>query len=68
LKKGIGPMQQRVQSAEATDAVSAAPGPTPVSASRRWLLGALPGVAIGVVALIGLTSCGGEDDEEDDDD
>ena len=26
------------------------------------------GVAIGVVALIGLTSCGGEDDEEDDDD
>ena len=61
-------MQQRVESVAVTDAAAATAGPTPVSVSRRWLLGALPGVAIGVVALIGLTSCGGEDDEEDDDD
>ena len=61
-------MQQRVPSVEVTDATAAASGPTPVSVSRRGLLGALPGGAIGVVTLIGLTSCGGEDDEEDDDD
>ena len=61
-------MQQRVKSVAVTDASSSASGPTPVSVSRRWLLGALPGVAIGVVALIGLTSCGGGDDEEDEED
>ena len=61
-------MHQRVQSGRGHRRASAASGPTPVSVSRRWLLGALPSVAIGVVALIGLTGCGGEDDEEDDDD
>ncbi len=66
-------MQQRVQ----TDKVGeVAPEPSSLvveSGSRRWLLRALPGAAIGLVALLGLTSCGGEGgvggegDEEDDD-
>ena len=58
---------QQVQSVQVTDAAPALSDPT-ASVSRRWLLRALPGAAIGVVALVGLTSCGGEDDEEDEDD
>jgi hypothetical protein len=61
-------MQQRVQSDEITDATS---GPSSLAAgsfSRRWLLRALPSAAIGLVALLGLTSCGGEGDEDEDDD
>ena len=61
-------MEQRVPSGKVTDA---APGPSDRAAgsgSRRWLLRALPGAAIGLVALLGLTSCGGEGDEDDEDD
>jgi hypothetical protein len=64
---------QQVQSSNVTEA---APEPSNLaagSASRRWLLRVLPGAAIGLVALLGLTSCGGEggeggdgDEEEDD--
>ena len=60
-------MQQRIQSFEVTD-VAPASGRTAEFVSRRWLLRALPGVAIGVVALVGLTSCGGEGDEDEEDD
>jgi hypothetical protein len=59
---------QRGQTGKVTDA---APEPSSLAAeslSRRWLLRALPGAAIGLVALLGLTSCGGEGDEEDEDD
>jgi hypothetical protein len=48
-----------------------APEPSGLAAgsiSRRWLLRALPGAAIGLVALLGLTACGGEGDEDDEDD
>ena len=58
-------MQQRVQ----TDSVSdAEPEPSSLatgSSSRRWFLRALPGAAIGFVALLGLTGCGGEGGEDD---
>jgi hypothetical protein len=64
---------QQVQSGKVTEV---APEPSSLAArsvSRRWLLRALPGAAIGLVALLGLTSCGGEggegdegDEEEDD--
>ncbi len=63
LEKGAIHMQQRVQTGKVTDA---APEPSSLaagSASRRWLLRALPGAAIGLVALLGLTSCGGEGGE-----
>jgi hypothetical protein len=61
-------MQQRIGSVEVADETPDASGLTVAFVSRRRLLRALPGVAIGVVALLGLTSCGGEDDEEDEDD
>ena len=38
------------------------------SGTRRGLMRALPGVAIGVVALVVLSACGGEGDDDDDDD
>ena len=61
-------MQQRVPTGKVTGAV---PEPSSVAAgflSRRWLLRALPGAAIGLVALLGLTSCGGEGGEGDEGD
>ena len=48
-------------SALATEASS--PWPTPVP--RRRLLRSLTGAAVLVVALVGLTSCGGENGDED---
>ena len=62
-------MQQRVRLIEVTDAAQRTLCLTAGSVSRRWLLRALPGAAIGIVALHGLTGCGGEngEDEEDDD-
>jgi hypothetical protein len=61
-------MQQRVQSGKVSDAAPGLSGLATGSVSRRWLLRALPGAAIGLVALLGLTSCGGEGDEDDEDD
>jgi hypothetical protein len=63
-------MQQRLQTGTGTDAALEPSSLAPRSLSRRWLLRALPGAAIGLVALLGLTSCGGEGDEgeEGDDD
>ena len=65
-------MQHQDPSAEDAVAVLAteASSPTSTSVPRRRLLRALSGVAIGALALAGLTSCGGEgeeDDEEEDD-
>ena len=67
-EKGTIHMRQRVQPGKVTDA---APEPSSLvadSVSRRWLLRALPGAAIGFAALLGLTSCGGEGDEGDEGD
>lgn len=50
--------------AHATEASSLSPTPVP----RRRLFRALSGIAVGVVALVGLTSCGGEGGEEDEED
>jgi hypothetical protein len=61
-------MQQRVQSGKITDTDPGPSGLVVGYVSRRWLLRALPGAAIGLVALLGLTSCGGEGDEDDEDD
>jgi hypothetical protein len=61
-------MRQQVQSGKVSDA---APGPSGLAAgsvSRQWFLRALPGAAIGLVVLLGLTNCGGEGDEGDEDD
>jgi hypothetical protein len=60
-------MHQRLQTGTVTDAALEPSSLAPRSLSRRWLLRALPGAAIGLVALLGLTSCGGEGDEGDDD-
>ena len=59
-------MSHQVRSAEGTNAVMAASDRRPTFFSRRGLLRALPGVVIGVMALISLTSCGGEDGADDD--
>ena len=61
-------MQQRLQAGTVTDAALEPSSLAPRSLSRRWLLRALPGAAIGLVALLGLTSCGGEGDEGDEGD
>ena len=64
---------QQVQSGQVTEAALKPSSLAAESVSRRWLLRVLPGAAIGLVALLGLTSCGGEGgegdegDEEDDD-
>ncbi len=61
-------MQRRLQSDTVTDAALESSSRAPRSLSRRWLLRALPGAALGLVALLGLTSCGGEGGESDEDD
>ena len=61
-------MQQRIHPGETTDAPSAALSRIVRSVHRRALLRMLPGAAIGSVALVALTSCGGDDDDEDDED
>jgi hypothetical protein len=43
-------------------------GAAPTSRSRRWMLRALPGAAVGMLTLLALTGCGGNGDEEDDED
>jgi hypothetical protein len=43
-------------------------GATPASRSRRWVLRALPGAAVGMLTLLALTGCGGNGDEDDEDD
>jgi hypothetical protein len=62
-------MQQRVQTGRVTGAAPEPSRPATGSVSRRWLLRALPGAVIGLVALLGITSCGGEggEGEEEDD-
>ena len=35
---------------------------------RRWLLRALTATTVGVVTIIGIAGCGGEDEDEDEDD
>ena len=68
LEKGGIPMQQWIQPVETTDTPPAPSVSTMTSIPRRALLRGLPGAAIGVVTLVALTSCGGEDDDEDDED
>ena len=61
-------MQQRIRSVAINDETPDASDLAVAFVSRRRLLRALPGVAIGLVALLGLTGCGGEDDDDDEDD
>ena len=41
-------------------------GAAPTSRSRRWMLRALPGAAVGMLTLLALAGCGGNGDEEED--
>ena len=66
-------MQIQIQSGDASVAAStphqmADCGAAPTSRSRRWVLRALPGAAVGMLTLLALTGCGGDGDEEDDED
>ena len=61
-------MQQKVQTGKGAAAAQVPSSPAAGSFSRQWLLRALPGAAIGLLALLGLTSCGGEGEEGDEDD
>ncbi len=60
-------MQRWLQSGTVIDAALEPSNHAPRSLSRQWLLRALPGAAIGLGALLGLTSCGGEGGEGDED-
>jgi hypothetical protein len=61
-------MQQRLQTGTVTDGSLESSSLAPRSLSRRWLLRVLPGAAIGLLALLGLTSCGGDEGDEGDED
>ena len=66
-------MQIQIQSGEASVA-AAAPhqmddcGAAPPSCSRRWVLRAFPGAAVGMLTLLALAGGGGNGDEEEDED